>query len=343
MKSLKNEVVSLPLPGPVSVLSWAKGHDKSVVSGIWRHQVGAIQKMFQKIWETDEALEDKALNILLKAGSYAELAFMVNRLTWDVLDDELDEQDNTQIAERLSVLRDPVEHTVDGVFRGLSLSPEAFPDTPVATITQSVQQRLGFLGDPGRMRLANDLLARRVPLLDAIALFALRGRPTRSRELEILLVDLAARTPALQSGLGGLRWEAFYENRVCVQLEQARYRMLVATLPDMMDPNLPVEQRLALFDTLNRRDDEFRAMQTFIGVLGTVEPTNRRGSLHGRPPAVHGQLHACPANAWHHSGRRGLLRFRRIRDRRSPCRRRRVRPGPHRRPDPRTPPRQRQR
>ncbi|HQR52089.1 MAG TPA: hypothetical protein PLZ79_02385 [Burkholderiales bacterium] len=253
----------------MSVLSWAKGHDKSVVSGIWRRQVGAIQEMFSG--GTDEALEDKALKILLKAGSYAELAFMVNRLTWDVLDDELDEQDNTQIAERLSVLRDPVEHTVDGVFRGLSLSPGSFPDIPVATITQSIHQRLGFLGDLGRMRLANDLLARRVPLLNAIALFALRDMPTRSRELVILLDDLASHTPALHSSLSSLRWEAFYENLICVQLEQARYRLLVATLPDMMDPNLPAERRLALFDTLNRRDDEFRAMQTFIGVLGTVE------------------------------------------------------------------------
>jgi len=257
------------LDKPISLLSWATGRDKSVTRAIWEDQVGAVKNFFSG--GTDEEVEDKALHIIMKSETYAELAFMVNKLTWGVLDDELDEEDNTQIAARLSTLRDRDEHAIDAVLRGLALNPETFAQSQSAAVDQLILTRVTFLGGPGRVTLANDLIARRVPLLNSIALFALRSLPTHSREFTVLLDDLSGQLPAQASDLRALHWDAFYDNRVCVQLEQARYRLLIATLPDMVDPNLTPEQRRALFDTLNRRDAEFRAMQSFINVLGTVQ------------------------------------------------------------------------
>jgi hypothetical protein len=269
--SVKNETkppIEL-LKKPISLLSWAKGRDKSVTRAIWEDHVGAVKNFFSG--GTEEEDEDKALSIIMESESYAELAFMVNKLTWDVLDDELDEHDNTQIAARLSTLRDRDEHAIDTVLRRLALNPGTFAQSQFVDVDQSIHDRVTFLGGPGRLTFAKDLIARRVPLLNSIALFALRSLPTRSREFTVLLVDLASRLPAQALGLRALRWDAFYDNLVCVQLAEARYRLLMATLPDMVDPNRPPEQRRALFDTLNRRDAEFRAMQSFINVLGTVQ------------------------------------------------------------------------
>jgi hypothetical protein len=271
MASVKDEAkppVEL-IKKPISLLSWAKGRDKSVTRAIWEDRVGAVKNFFSG--GTDEEDEDKALHIIMKSVSYAGLAFKVNKLTWDVLDDELDEKDNTEIAARLSTLRDRKEHAIDMVFRGLALNPENFPQSQSADVEQAIRDRVTFLGGPGRLSFANDLIARRRQLLFSIGLFALRALPTRSHEFTVLLDDLSLRLPAQAPELQALRWEAFYDNRVCVQLERARYRVLMTTLPDMIDPSLPAEQRRAILDTLNRRDGEFRAMQSYINVLGTVQ------------------------------------------------------------------------
>lgn len=270
MASIKHEITDNLLFGstqPISLLDWASARNKSITRAMWDDHLGAVRSLFDG--GTNEAQEDRALQILMQAESYAELAFLVNNLTWDRLDDDLDEGDNTQIARRLSILRNRNEHAVDAVLRRLALNPGAFDQS--ATVDQLIHDRVTFLGGPGRVTFADDLIARRRPLLNSIALFALRSLPTRTREFIVLLDDLVGRLPAQAADLRALRWEAFYDNRICVQLEQARYRLLMATLPDMVDPNLPPAQRRALFDTLGRRDAEFRAMQSFINVLGTVK------------------------------------------------------------------------
>jgi hypothetical protein len=289
MVSVKDETES-KFPGiqkPISLLSWVKRRNsvdvglgnviiiddnKSVTRAIWNDHLGAVKNFFSG--GTSEEQENRALNIIMKSGSYAGLAFIVNELSWDVLDDELDEKDNTDIAGRLSALRNRNEHAVDAVLRGLALDPGTFTGSQAvqsADVDQSIHDRVTFLGAPGRVTLANALIDRRIPLLSSIALFALRGLPTHSREFIVLLDDLISWLPAQAPDLGALRWDAFYDNLICVQLEQARYRLLIANLPDMLDPTLPLAQRRALFDTLNRRDAEFRAMQSFINVMGTVQ------------------------------------------------------------------------
>jgi hypothetical protein len=271
MVSINDEIGSLFMgSGRISLLSYCRNRSSSVLTSLWESHVGACRNLFSG--GTDEADEDKALRIIMRSESFRELAFMVEKLSWDVLDDELDEADLTQIAAQLSALRNRVEHAVDAVLRGLALNPSTFAQSQSADVDAAIAQRVVWLGGFGQRALADRLLARRPALLDSIAQFALRGLPTRVREFRVLVDDLASRVPALASDLASLSWSAFYDNRVCGQLEQARYRLLMSTLPDMVDPNLPRQRRRALFDTLDsRRDPELRAMQDFIGAVGTVE------------------------------------------------------------------------
>lgn len=272
MASVKHEMELLVgSTSPISVRTWmalAFNSSKSLKRTIWEQHLRQVKNLFD---EGSEEEEDAALKIILKSESYAEIAFMVNDLSWTVLDDALDEMDNTQIAQRISALRDRDEHAVDAVLRRLALNPETFGQSQSAALEQAIHDRVTSLGGHGRAAFAEDLIARRTQLLDSIALFALRDQPTHARELRTVLDDLSGHLPAQAADLRALRWDIFYENRVCVQLEQARYRLLITTLPDMVDPNLSLEQRRALFDTLNRRDAEFRAMQSYINVLGTVK------------------------------------------------------------------------
>jgi hypothetical protein len=55
---------------------------------------------------TSEGEEDEALGILLGCTRAEDLIYLINKLTWDQLDDELDEGDLTQIMDRLKVLFD---------------------------------------------------------------------------------------------------------------------------------------------------------------------------------------------------------------------------------------------
>jgi hypothetical protein len=275
VKSVRAEI-AWPFPGPVSVRAWAKDHHPALVftrwtmiHSIWRQRVAAIEAHFAH--GTNEESEDRALALILDADSYAEIAFLLNALRWDRLDDDLDEIDLTGIAARISLLRDRDEHLLDRVLRRLSLEPEAFPDMSSVDVDAAIRDRVAALSGPGALRLATDIVDNRPPLRDAVALFARRGLPTRQREVGRLAEALAARVPALAGALRVFGWDAFYDDLIGSHLDVGRYRLLLAALPDMADAGLPAARRQACFDTLSRRDDALRAMQTFIAVMGTVQ------------------------------------------------------------------------
>ena len=259
------------VPLATSLLAYCKSRSPSVKRSIWLDHAAACENVFAG--GTDEEDEDKALNIILGSESYEELAFIIESLTWTEMDDELDERDLTNIAGRIRDLRNRREHLVDRQLRALALEPETFADIPAAQTAAAINQRVTWLGPRGQAGLAGRLLDsdRRGRLLDSIALFALRGLTTHAREFGVLAQDLATRLPASAAALQSLAWDAFYDDLVCTQLEQARYGLLFGTLPDMIDPGLPVARRSALFDTLNRRESELRALQDYITELGTIQ------------------------------------------------------------------------
>jgi hypothetical protein len=207
----------------------------------------------------------------MKTRSYEGLAYAINHLTWQWLKDFLDQTHLNKIVARLRKLRDIKEHAIDNVFRALALNPASFDQTQAADVDQAIRARVTNLGGPGHLTFADGLLDRRGSLLNAIALFALRDLGTHMREFRVLLDDLATRLPARAPDLLSFSWNAFYDDLLCSRLESGRYRLLLTTLPDMVDPNLSAERRTALFDTLRRRDAELRAMQDFVTVMGTVQ------------------------------------------------------------------------
>ena len=154
---------------------------------------GACENFFSG--GTDEEDEDKALGIIMRSESYDEPAFMVERLTWDVLDDELDESDLTTIAGRLSELRNRDEHAIDRVLRGSSLERAVLGKAPSADMQAELGQRVTWLG--GVARPARDPAARPsggAPGLDRA------DRASRPRDappgVPVLLETLADRPPA---------------------------------------------------------------------------------------------------------------------------------------------------
>lgn len=250
---------------PASVRIFCGVHNtKSVTRAIWDKKMDIVEDLFDG--GTDEDDEDKALSIILNAESYGEIAFMANRLGWDALDDDLDEGDLTKIAGRISALRNRREHLADKVIRGLALNPDTLGGN-----NDAITKRVQGLGDFGRHKLADALIDGRAPLLASVAAFALRGLPTHALELRAAIDILAGMTPDRAAELRALSWDVLYDDRIGAQLAGARYRLLLQTLPDMADPTLPAARRKALFDSLNRRENDLLAMQQYIDVMGTLE------------------------------------------------------------------------
>src|SRR5687767_3101877 len=87
MPSVRQSIAALSPTNSVTDFVRAVGV-RSVRHAIWHHKLNKIRDLFAGA--TTEAEEDEALAILLSAESGSEAAFLVNNLTWDVLDDELD-------------------------------------------------------------------------------------------------------------------------------------------------------------------------------------------------------------------------------------------------------------
>lgn len=67
--------------------------------------------------DTSEEEEDKALQLILSSNSSITLRRLVNAVTWDELDDELDEADLTEILLRMRELIDFSEYSVGAILR----------------------------------------------------------------------------------------------------------------------------------------------------------------------------------------------------------------------------------
>lgn len=257
---------------PLSVLSFCLLHKTgSVQRAIWNTKLAHVRNLFDGGTNEDE--EDEALAVVLGAESYPEIAFMVNSLGWDALDDDLDEHDLTEIAGRISVLRNRPEHLPAAVIRGLALDPNELAKGQADKNAAAIAGRVRDLGRFGRQALADQLVSAtfRRDLLDSQARLGLRDLQTHARDLRLVLDELGNQVPARSAELRALSWDVLYTDLICAQLERASYRLLLRILPDIVDPTLPTVRRQALFDTLKGRDGEIRALQDYIEILGNAK------------------------------------------------------------------------
>lgn len=186
--------------------------EKSVRRAIWQHKRLLVDVLFDGF--TSEEEEDAALSTILSAESADELTFMVNVLTWDGLDDDLDEPDLDQIAQRLSQLLDHRDYTVDALLRRIfGVDADSLPPRSDADLSGVVRA----IPPSGRSDFLQRIQADRDRVLNGIALMALRGLATHVREFRLVIAGLQAGAVGV-APLGALDWEAFYTDRICAQL-----------------------------------------------------------------------------------------------------------------------------
>jgi hypothetical protein len=220
---------------------------------------------------TDEEDEDRALAILLGSTRMEDLTFLVNKLTWDGLDDDLDEGDLNQIMDRLKVLMDKRQYLGGFLLRYYFLDDdEILPTvdfvnvlTPYAT-SRSPEVRQAF---------AEQALNQKNALLDGIMLMALRNRATGLRELRLAIDRAAGPEQYRATELQRLSWEVFYTEQIGAQLARGEYKLLQQTLTDLFNatfaPPAFSVRNIALFNMLRRWDRAFVAMERAINILGS--------------------------------------------------------------------------
>ena len=273
--------------------------EKSVRRAIWRYKLAKVNDLFEGA--TSEAEEDEALAIILSAESADEIIFLVNNLTWDGLDDDLDEPDLDRILHLLAKMVERRDYPVIGILRQVfSGDPDTLPGISINQLSATAASMGGLLRQP----LANELVGKRDPLLDQMAIIALRGRRTLFRELKTVM-DFLQTVVANPNPLQQLNWELFYTDFICTQLERGEVRALMQRLSDMLNVTLPggAVQRTAWFDMLRRWDREFMALDGLIKAVGNAsQKTDMRNFLDMRrffmdsfpgPAAAPGQIAAA--------------------------------------------------
>ena len=255
MTSVRDETApAFPFPGEADLRARVRhGRSESLLRAFWGDHAGACENFFSGGTDEDEeqgARDHHALREL------RQLAFMVERLTWDVLDDELGESDLTTIAGRLSELRNRDEHAIDRVLRGLSLDGTVLGEGTVGR-------------HAGRARTAGDLARRRGPgrsrpgcstggwRLDSIARTAFAATRRHLREFGSSWRRSPDRLPGQAGDLRSFAWDAVYDNSISARLEQVSYQLLLGVLPDMVDPEAAaLARRRAVFDLMNAATPE---------------------------------------------------------------------------------------
>ncbi|QYO66772.1 hypothetical protein [Leptolyngbya sp. 7M] len=217
---------------------------------------------------TSEEDEDKALNLLLGCSRADDLIDLVNKLTWDRLDDELDESDLTQIMDRLKVLLDRRDYLIGFLLRWFFLvENERLPNMDSDVLRSFASSRTLEV----RHSIADQSLNQRdailggIDIMGGIGHMALRQLPTYALEFRLILNTVAGPELYRVAELQRLSWDVFYTDLICTQLARGEYRLLQERLKDLFTTNInnpqfqfPV-QNIALYNVLRRWDRYFVA------------------------------------------------------------------------------------
>lgn len=230
---------------------------------------GGIVRQVKNLFRggTSEADEDRALELILSIPRARQMINSLNAITWDALDDELDEADLTQIIRRAQDLLDTRDYVVGSLLKYYFLADldevVSFP-----AVRLSTPPSYGFAADYGQ-----DVLARSSEITAGLGRRALRGIPTGIIEFRTVLQVISQTLPRKADDLATLSWNAFYTEQICSQLAAGRYKLLLQMLPEMFKNggDFPSQRGPALFNMLRQWDSAFEAMRVVIDEIGTVE------------------------------------------------------------------------
>lgn len=223
---------------------------------------------------TGEDEEDAAMQILRSANK-EDLKWVTNNVGWDELDDELDSHDIDELS-RLLAQPEPVADTPSGaVFDEFGITPaDLEPETglEMAELKRKVQETLAGMSEEQIAKLADDLLANKKELLKEIADLERRGLDSKADKLRAILGEVAKHVSGdAKSQLDQFSWQIHYTSRISEELKGGDFAELLKFLPDLADPSLSKEQRVALYETLDNFKPELRAMEEVIREFGTVD------------------------------------------------------------------------
>lgn len=253
------------------------GEPTSLLSAIWRRRLATIKtllKLFAGITNpagvTTEAEEDQALALLLGAKSAGELLFLVRSLQWEELDSKLDELDLDQVAQRLVILLNRRDYIVHHFLERFLTDRYPFENITFAEIEDCVTVVFAQLSTEGIEALINTLWNARQLTLDKVCEMALRSFPTHAREFKQVLDRIRTLTNVRRDELDQLGWEVHYTDLICRQMERAEVHLILQTLPELVDPDLPSRRRVAFFEMLRRYSPEITAMEKVVNVVGST-------------------------------------------------------------------------
>ena len=236
------------------------------LTGGWS-EVTTIRRKVDDLFRdsTSEEQEDEALAAILSTWRSPDIQALINILTWDNLDDELDEQDLTRIARHCHDLIDQREYRVAFLMRWFYL----LEATALRTRSHAELTNYAAARSPAvRHEFVHMCVPDRQLIVDSIGRMALRGRETFVREFRFALDAPSSAPLPLPADVARLSWEAHYTDLITHNLEQGEFRPLLAVLPEMFVA-APAAQGPALFDMLRHWDREIAAMEVLIAERGT--------------------------------------------------------------------------
>jgi len=223
---------------------------------------------------TGEDEEDAAMQILRTANK-EDLKWVTNNVGWEALDDELDSHDIDELS-RLLAQPDPVADTpVGSVFDEFGITPaDLEPETglEMAELKKKIQESLAGMSDEQIAKLANDLLTNKKDMLKEIAGLERKGLNSKADKLRAILDEVAKHVSGdAKSQLTQFSWQIHYTSHISEELKSGDYAELLKFLPDLADPSLPKEKRVALYETLDNFRPELRAMEEVIREFGSID------------------------------------------------------------------------
>lgn len=238
---------------------------------------------------------DEARRILLKSDSAAGMLFLIHRVTWEGLYDFFSENDIDSFVKKLLQLLD--RHSVvigilEGIFGG---DPGSIHNIPMSELEGRFKSHFEGLTLDGRRTFADRLIARRDAILDTVFLTAMRGQETHQRELIMVIDQTIALNNHRREEMTSLRWAVFYLDRIASQLERGEPALILKTLPDLLNAELPIVQRSALFDMLHRAVPAIDATEIIVNTIGSIVQQAKMSEFRGlvresldsfKPPAA---------------------------------------------------------
>jgi hypothetical protein len=222
---------------------------------------------------TGEGEEDAAMRLLTEGTGPDELKWLVDRIGWDELDDELDGHDLDAISKGLTKV--PAgKNSIEGILAQFGI--KNVEDMDASKVRDLIKKKLAEMSGQQKADLAKKLLDGRKDILDEFTNLRRIGllSTSKSQAMQTILNELAKGAPQqIKSDLVRFSHRIAYTERIAGNLEEGDYGELINLIPRLFDPKLGADERWAIYETLKELEPELRAMEDVVRDRGN--PTQK--------------------------------------------------------------------